>query len=1250
MDFTPATQNGIIPPSETGILQSKLGLAVSSSSTVYGNELILKAISDAAMYKTEPVTFYKRIGSTATSIGTGTWISTNTCALVTSAIGTGTYQLYANWPGEGMFAPQSTEGAPIDFVVEAGYPLNATFSNTVNPPSGNVVVGEGSVTFTVTVNTSTQLTDTLSFYVGNTFYGQSNFVNNVATLTIPNLPEGNLSVRTIWPGGTIDGVLYEGFTYEIPYTVAAGSDLSTTVSFFPNPAYGVVGEGQLYLDASINTSTSISTGSIYFYAGDTQLAVKDVVNNHASIAVLNPLSTGTYTVYARYDGNPNSHPRYLPINSSTSSFEVKVRDTAILTLTDFPDPTIYDLDDVVLTATLETTKTPSGTVAFYDGNDILGASPLVNNVAIFTATNLTVGVHSLRASYLGSNTAPKFFGTYSEYITSTVVSSIPYPGTMGLTSNKSSIYALSDNASVGLTLTGSVNTQTLGSVNYYEYSIATSTATSGLTTTTSELFVASSQTGTSVSRVTGTNITTVTNGLNYTEAIANTTVVTTYNTSTTGLNVIVPKIIYVEQKHAFNNIFRNRGIITQEGLTQEAVYACTFKIISSIDMYKNNVWKPAPGSIVASIASNFNGQANVPIYSFRIDFISGIPPGNYTGMVIGYYNTDLRAAPYVSTATSYTTTATTVKNYTWLTSSTFTGSNITTASVNLNPFVSKNPIKIIAQWDGHKKNVGAIPYQEVTSNIFSQPVNIANVVLSSNTTTRSEAQSNTFVISANTSNIVTNTLKLYSGTTNIATASIPANTSTTSITVPAGLIPVTSYVSVTTSTSYQINIGTSYFGSSNEYLNSYGSIINNSITSEFLYSLDYFVVQSNSSALKNIKFKIIPGTVTNPGSVNGVKIWGFLFAPSTPITYTPSTAPDVGTFWITTFRNIINDSTIDITAELTTTSISTVSNALPMNIVARVQPVSFLNLSTGTYQYYTQEGLTNTSAISATFNVISPYKDRQIDGNVTLYGNGSLITTASINTSAISIDFIPSSFSAVSTDLTILGVYSGDEFLISSSATNTMSIVKNKPILTMGTKSYIPNGGYEGQYFGPVDLICTFPIKDFAPSEVSWYKNGTFVVSTPVINGVAYLNNTSLVAGTYAFSVSYTETGRYTGTSDYLQVIEAPARWAPADLQPSVSASYNHVGYMPPNIPNGGYLGYSVIFTPAVTNPPSYVSIKITPVGRSGYGEPYTLTGQPTGSHTIAIGIGNTADPNNSNYKYSCKIEITVPGFGVYSF
>ena len=1007
MDFTPASQNGIIPPSETGTLSSKLGLAASSTSTIYGNELILKAISDAAMYKTVPATFYKKSGSTVTSIGTGTWINTNTCVLVTSGISTGTYQIYTVWPGEGMYGPQSTETVPLDYSVIAGYPLNATITNSVSPSSGNLVVGEGTATISVSVSTSTVLVDTLSFYVGNTFYGQAPFINNVATLSISNLPAGVNTIKTIWPGATIGGKPYEGFTYEFSYEILAGTDLTVPLVLTVSPSNQVVGEGDISLSASLSTSTSISTGTVTFKSDGVSIASVKMTSNVSSVTIPNSLTVGSHTIEATYDGNSTSHPRYLPITSTTSTFTVKARETINnITVNISPNPSVFDFEDVTFNAIINAPSSVPGTLYFYSNGNQIGSSAIIGNQASLTLPAFDVGTYTITSHYPGSIVAPKYYEFTSTDVTYESISAYNYPGTMTLT-GPSNAHQLGSDI---LTLTGSVNTLTGGVATLYQfttiYSTGTSSTSSIKTIAYNNSIPPTNKTTSTVINSTGT--TNVTNPITLSTETYTSTIVTTITTATT----------YSGTKQS--TVTWNATEISSYNGGSSGNYSIAWNPTTK---YPSGLTFTLNGVVRTVSTTAGTGQPGQP---WRVYFkpAYGAAGTDYTG------NFSLIYPTYVSTATEITTTETNTTyvsalDYDPITSELFTGTNSLQFIVDPKILVGTEYFKAV--WAGQGiLGPGYTPYFGTASNVLTQTIIPAQISVSASTLTNSIAIANTFTVTLNTSSHIGNIVRLYNGTTELSSSTIATNSSTTTFTIPAGTIPL------------------------------------------------------GSNSIKAI---------------------------------------------------------------LTASSVTAESSPITVNILPTSETISTISLSTSSFQYYNNNGTTNTSLITATVFVSSTNTEHSLQGTYSLFGNNTLITSTNVTTSSVNIEFNPSLYTTVNQSLDVKVVYNGDGWNQTSTATTILLITKINAIVTATTTNLITEGSASGSYNGPVYLTATFENTSTAPSSVNWLQNGNFVVATPVVNGVAYLNNITVPLGTTYFSINYSENSVYSGLSNSYPINQVDYRY-----------------------------------------------------------------------------------------------------------
>jgi hypothetical protein len=85
----------------------------------------------------------------------------------------------------------------------------------------------------------------------------------------------------------------------------------------------------------------------------------------------------------------------------------------------------------------------SGSVQFYDGEALLGTSPIVSGSATFTTTALAAGSHAITVRYLGSASAPPVIsGVFVQAVgssgwknrtSSATVSASPNPSALGAT-------------------------------------------------------------------------------------------------------------------------------------------------------------------------------------------------------------------------------------------------------------------------------------------------------------------------------------------------------------------------------------------------------------------------------------------------------------------------------------------------------------------------------------------------------------------------------------------------------------------------------------------------------------------------------------------------------------------------------------------------------------------------------------------------------------------------------------------------
>jgi hypothetical protein len=164
------------------------------------------------------------------------------------------------------------------------------------------------------------------------------------------------------------------------------------------------------------------------------------------------LAPGSYTISALFAGDNN-----LQSTLSPTLIQLVVIDPTATSLNASPNPG-YAGNSVILTAKVTATGTlnsvppsPSGTVSFFDGATVLGTAALNGSgTATLTTTSLTVGVHSLTATYPASTLfAGSASSPYSETILASSFTVSLSPGAITIPAGKSGSANI-DLASVGM--------------------------------------------------------------------------------------------------------------------------------------------------------------------------------------------------------------------------------------------------------------------------------------------------------------------------------------------------------------------------------------------------------------------------------------------------------------------------------------------------------------------------------------------------------------------------------------------------------------------------------------------------------------------------------------------------------------------------------------------------------------------------------------------------------------------------------
>jgi hypothetical protein len=209
-----------------------------------------------------------------------------------------------------------------------------------------------------------------------------------------------------------------------PVVYACGQTTTTTLTSSPNPS--TPGQ-QVNFTATVSPSTA--TGTVTFTIDGTAQSPVPLSSGKASYST-SSLSVGTHSIMATYSGDTNN-------GNSTSSVLTQTVNKAITvtTLSSSPNPSRFS-QQVNFTATVSP-STATGTVTFTIDGTAQSPVPLSSGKASYSTSSLSVGTHSIMATYSGdtndvSSTSPTSTQTVTKVIiTTTTLISSSNPSTFG---------------------------------------------------------------------------------------------------------------------------------------------------------------------------------------------------------------------------------------------------------------------------------------------------------------------------------------------------------------------------------------------------------------------------------------------------------------------------------------------------------------------------------------------------------------------------------------------------------------------------------------------------------------------------------------------------------------------------------------------------------------------------------------------------------------------------------------------------
>ncbi|WP_263417411.1 Ig-like domain repeat protein [Terriglobus albidus] len=366
---------------------------------------------------TGKVTFYD--GSTP--LGSPVNLASGAATLVTSTLALGSHSLTASYEGDQYNNPSTSTA--VTQVVKQAATVNLASSNTTT-------VIKQPVTFTATVTAAGSPTGSITFQDGSSNLGTIGINGSgVAQITVNTLSVGTHSITATYSGdtNTINAV-----SNVVTQTVQKDTSLTTLGAA---PSSIKAGE-PLTLTATVSNSGLVAvTGSVTFKDGSNILGTANLNGSGIATWTATGLNGGAHSFTAAYGGDTNNS------TSTSTALNFTVDTIPTTTLLSASASTVDAGAQLQLSATVTPSQTTggqvTGTVTFYDGSTVLGTTTVPSNgVAQLVTTSLSVGSHTLTATYSGStnyatSTSNIAAVTVRQATTSTVITSSGSPAIAG---------------------------------------------------------------------------------------------------------------------------------------------------------------------------------------------------------------------------------------------------------------------------------------------------------------------------------------------------------------------------------------------------------------------------------------------------------------------------------------------------------------------------------------------------------------------------------------------------------------------------------------------------------------------------------------------------------------------------------------------------------------------------------------------------------------------------------------------------
>jgi hypothetical protein len=276
-------------------------------------------------------------------------------------------------------------------------PANTTTGVSSNPNPAPPVYGQPILfTVTVTPNSPCPPTKTVTLSADGSPFGPMQLSGGGAAFNISTLTAGTHNVTAAYIG---DSNFLNSSSTPFSQTVNKATTTTSVISSLNPSIFGQPVSFTATVSPAVYPTALPPSGAVTFYLdGSTLLGSAALVNGTVMFTPASSLPFGAHSITVNYGGDSNF------LSSISAPLPQTVMALTTTSVIASPNPGTSGLP-VTFTATVSPVTpgfgNPSGTVNFYDGAALLGPGTLSGGVASLNTSTLTVGFHSITATYGG---------------------------------------------------------------------------------------------------------------------------------------------------------------------------------------------------------------------------------------------------------------------------------------------------------------------------------------------------------------------------------------------------------------------------------------------------------------------------------------------------------------------------------------------------------------------------------------------------------------------------------------------------------------------------------------------------------------------------------------------------------------------------------------------------------------------------------------------------------------------------------